>query len=98
MEFPRGPLAIGEDLDVQPIRLKLPGGYTLALSATDACRDRLAAFYHWSDRQSLQAAVAIALRQRVDLATIQRWSKAEGALAKFDEFRKALGAKRRDRK
>ena len=95
VEFPRGPLAIGEDLDIRPIRLKLPGGYTLALSATDACRDRLAAFYHWSDRQSLQAAVDIALRRRVGLATIRRWSQREGALAKFREFQQELARRRR---
>jgi len=97
VEFPRGPLAIGDDLDVRPVRLNLSGGYTLALSATDACRDRLAAFYHWSDRQSLQAAIDIARRQPVNLTTVRRWSKREGALDKFDEFRAALGAQQPSR-
>lgn len=97
VEFPRGPLAIGDDLDVRPVRLNLSGGYTLALSPTDACRDRLAAFYHWSDRQSLQAAIDVARRQSVNLATIRRWSKREGALDKFDEFRAALGTRQPSR-
>jgi hypothetical protein len=90
VEFPRGPLAIGDDLDIRPVRLKLPGGSTLALSATDACRDRLAAFYHWSDRQSLQAAIDIARRQRVNLAAIERWSRREGATDRFAEFRRQI--------
>jgi hypothetical protein len=98
VEFPRGPLAIGDDLNIRPIRLELPEGSTLALSATDACRDRLAAFYHWSDRQSLQAAIDIAIRQRINFASIKRWSEQEGALPKFDEFRHALARKRADRR
>lgn len=95
VEFPRGPLAIGDDLDVRAVRLRVPRGSVLALSATDACRDRLAAFYHWSDRQSLQAAVDIARRRRVDLAAIRRWSVGEGALERFEEFRHAWAANRR---
>jgi len=90
VEFPRGPLAIGDDLKIRPVRLRVGRGWTRALSATDSCRDRLAAFYHWSDRQSLAAAVAIARRHRVDMAVIRRWSKREGAEAEFEEFRSAL--------
>ena len=88
--FPRGPLAVGGDFDVRPVALRLGRGSALALSATDACRDRLAAFFHWADRQSLAAAVAIARRRRVDLARIRRWSIREGFVDKFAEFRAAL--------
>ena len=94
VEFPRGPLAIGDDVDVKPVVLKVARGRTLALSATDACRDRLAAFYHWSDRQSLQSAVEIAKRHRVNMAAVRRWSEREGHLDKFEEFRAALRAVR----
>jgi hypothetical protein len=91
VEFPAGPLAIGDDLDIKPVRVQLTRGSTLALSATDACRDRLAAFYHWADRQSLRVAVAIAVASRVNLTAIRRWSEREDATAKFDEFRSELG-------
>ena len=90
VEFPRGPLAIGDDFDITPVDLKIGRGSTLALSATDSCRDRLAAFYHWSDRQSLRAAVDIARLRHVNLAVIARWSRREGFVAKHEEFRKAL--------
>ena len=90
VEFPKGPLAIGDDLDVRPVRLDLGAGSTLALSATDACRDRLAAFYHWSDRQSLDVAVQIALRHRVRMTAIASWSEREGATEKFGEFQQAI--------
>lgn len=90
VEFPRGPLAIGDDVNVKPVVLKVARGRTLALSATDACRDRLAAFYHWSDRQSLKSAVEIAKRHRVNMALIRRWSEREGHIDKFEEFQDAL--------
>lgn len=60
------------------------------LSATDACRDRLAAFYHWSDRQRLQVALAIARRHRVSLPIMRRWSATEGFADAFDEFAREL--------
>lgn len=44
----------------------------------DACRDRLAAFYFWNDLQSLAAAVAIAVRNRVAFAKVRAWSRSEG--------------------
>ena len=94
VEFPRGPLAIGDDTAIRPVRLAGPAGRTLALSATDSCRDRLAAFYHWSDRQSLDAAVAIARRHRVNMRAIEAWSAREGAQDQFGEFRRAVRARR----
>jgi hypothetical protein len=86
VEFPRGPLAIGNDYAVRAVRRKTRYGQTLALSATDSCRDRLAAFYHWNDRQSLKVAIWIALRNRVDLDTVRRWSLDEGFADRFAEF------------
>jgi len=91
VEFPRGPLAIGNDIAVNPVDLKLGRGHVLALSPTDACRDRLAAFYHWSDRQSLDVAVEIASANKVSMRTIARWSRTEDAIEKFEEFRRELG-------
>jgi len=77
LEFPPGPLAIGSDLRIQPVEVAVGNDRVLALSPTDSCRDRLAAFYHWRDRQSLRLAVAIARRQQVDLNAIRRWSREE---------------------
>jgi hypothetical protein len=94
VEFPSGPLGIGDDLAITPVTLRVGRSSILALSATDACRDRLAAFYHWSDRQSLRAAVEIARRQRVNLAMIERWSRREGHADKHDEFRHELTRRR----
>src|SRR5688572_196257 len=76
-----------------PFWLELPPG-PLGLGS-DTAIDRLAAFYHWDDRQSLDTAVAIARRHRVDQARIRKWSGREGAAAKYAEFLSALAALRR---
>jgi len=98
VEFPRGPLAVGAEYRIRPVERRIRGGRVLMLSATDSCRDRLAAFYHWSDRQSLSVAVWIAMRNRVNHATLRRWSAAEGAAVAFAEFERELArASARDR-
>jgi hypothetical protein len=94
IEFPRGPLAIGEDLKIEPCVLGEPGRSSLALSPTDSCRDRLAAFYHWNDLQSLAVAIEIAARHDLDVALIRRWSAAEGHLERCKEFLRRAGRSR----
>lgn len=97
VEFPPGPLAIGRDLAVTPVskRVRASGGAVRTLSATDSCRDRLAAFYHWADRQSLNVAVMIALRNRVDMRKISAWSDREGAAEGYRQFVRELARARR---
>jgi hypothetical protein len=104
-EFPPGPLGIGEDVRIRPVWKTRRDARTLALSPTDACRDRLAAFYHWNDRQSLAAAVAIARRNHIAFAKVRGWSRSEGHLSEYVAFLAELrragargrGSKRRSR-
>ena len=98
VEFPRGPLSIGRDLDIRPVAVKAARGQVLGLSATDSCRDRLAAFYFWSDRQSLDVALLVALRERVDLEVIRRWSESEQMEERYREFERELKRRRSRRK
>src|SRR5207245_11724612 len=86
IEFPRGPLAIGGEYRIRPVMRSTLHGRIRMLSATDSCRDRLAAFYHWRDRQSLTVAAWIAVRNRVNLGTLRRWSVAGGATDAFGGF------------
>ena len=90
VEFPKGPLAIGDDDFVEPVLVTVGRSKVLSLSATDSCRDRLAAFYFWRDRQSLSVAVSIAKTTRVDVARIRAWSEKEGHGASFLEFERLL--------
>lgn len=91
VEFPPGPLSIGSDLDITPVEVKVGEATALLLSATDSCRDRLASFYFWGDRQALDFAVMIARTHPVDFQAIRRWSENEGALQEYKEFRRETG-------
>jgi hypothetical protein len=90
VEFPPGPLSIGDDLGIVPVELRVGDTHALALSPTDSCRDRLAAFYHWNDRQALGLAVQIAARQQVDMAVVSAWSESEGMTSKYEEFEREV--------
>ena len=98
VEFPPGPLGIGSDYRIVPIELEIGGAIVLALSSTDSCRDRLAAFLHWRDQQNLDTAVQIALRNDVDMVNIRSWCASEGVPEGFDEFVRNLEIARRRRK
>lgn len=95
VEFPRGPLSIGRDLAIHPVDVKVGRRKILALSPTDSCRDRLAAFYFWNDRQSMEVAVRIGLREKIDLRAVRRWSESEGMVEKYAEFERELERRRR---
>lgn len=88
VEFPKGPLQIGLDY-VHTYDTVQRGVETLnVITATDSVRDRLAAYYFWDDRSSLQAAVAIAraVPDKVRLAAVEEWSVREGAAGKHSDF------------
>ena len=91
VEFPRGPLSIGRDAAIRPVKRRIGKSSINALSPTDSCRDRLAAFYFWDDLSALDAAAAIARRHDVDLRLIRRWSQAEGQAVKFEQFKRQIG-------
>lgn len=95
VEFPAGPLGIGEDFAIRPTWKIKRGVRMLALTVTDSCRDRLCAFYFWHDRQALAAAVAIARLHRVRLSAIRRWSGREGQMEGYERFAAELARARR---
>ena len=95
VEFPKGPLTIGRDYLIRPHQLKIGRKPVVALSPTDSCRDRLAAFYFWGDRQSLEAAKEIGLRNRLNFSKIRKWSVEEGFADKYREFVDELNRSRR---
>lgn len=95
VEFPAGPLAIGRDHTLRPRLITSANGRVRLLSATDSCRDRLAQFYFWRDKQGLRSAVEIAIQRRVDMTAIRSWSVSEECLEKFEQFKQALEVARR---
>jgi hypothetical protein len=64
------------------------------LSPTDCVKDRLAAFYHWNDRQSLDQAIFVCRDAKVDLHEVKRWSISEGMKNRFGIFEKAISGEK----
>jgi len=48
--------------------------------------DRLAAFYHWKDRQGLEQALLVAREHPIKISKIKSWSISKGMVEKFELF------------
>ena len=97
VEFPAGPLAIGEELirgDEVAVR-RTPVGTIRLLTPTQCVMDRLAAYIHWNDRQSLDQAVMVASSQPISLPKLDAWARREKAGEKLAEFKKRLAGRKR---
>ncbi|SEQ04667.1 hypothetical protein SAMN03080615_00165 [Amphritea atlantica] len=88
VEFPSGPLSVGDD----PVRnwstLSTPLGTFTLITPEDCIKDRLAAYFHWNDRQALEQAVWVAHDQVGEYRPdeIEKWAEREGEVDKFKEF------------
>jgi len=90
IEFPSGPLGVG-DAEVKKIdEIRTQYGVLKLLTPTDCIKDRLAAYYHWDDAQSLTQAIWVAKLNIIDLKELENWSQKEQSLVKFNNFIKGL--------
>jgi hypothetical protein len=90
VEFPAGPLAVGEEPVRKIAEIELDTGTLRLISATDCVKDRLVAYYHWNDAQCLEQAVLVAQAKEIDVDEVERWSEAEGKLDEFGRIRHRL--------
>jgi hypothetical protein len=67
VEFPDGPLSVGEEPVKEVSEFELATGTLQVISATDCVKDRLCAYYFWNDQQGLTQAVLVAESWSVDL-------------------------------
>jgi hypothetical protein len=91
VEFPPGPLGFGETfvLDDEATVLQTEFGPLRIITPTQSAMDRLAAYLHWNDNQSLDQAVMIARRHAVDWAALDEWAMRErGGEGLIDRLRK----------
>jgi hypothetical protein len=91
IEFPSPPIAIGHDCPIR--KFKRIKSLTL-LTPTDCVKDRLAAYYHWNDMQSLDQALLVASAQKINLRSIKKWSGMEDSMEKYDNFVSLLKSKK----
>ncbi len=88
------PVSVGkEDVIDKFNKLKTKNGVVKLFTPTDCVKDRLAAYYHWNDPESLEQAILVAKRQKIDINEIKRWSEKEESLGKFNEFFEILSSK-----
>ena len=87
IEFPSGPLSVGSERVREISEIEFSTGKLRLLSPTDCVKDRLAAFYHWDDRQSLEQAIMVSETQEIDIKEVERWSKVENCSEKFEKIR-----------
>lgn len=99
VEFPAGPVAIGEETIREFAKRRTKLGTLRLLRPTECVMDRLTWYIHDTDMQGLDQAVRVARRHPVDLRRIERWARGEGprGLERFLEFKSRLDAARRRR-
>ncbi|MBM3294698.1 MAG: hypothetical protein FJY82_09255 [Candidatus Aminicenantes bacterium] len=95
VEFLVPPLSIGA-APVQEISTISAGRRVLRLlSPTDCVKDRLAAYYFWNDRQSLEQALLVALRHPIDMKDVKTWSASEGMTERLAVFLRQFREKKK---
>jgi len=90
VEFVAPPAAIGNEPVREKAILQTKFGKIVMLTPTDSVKDRLAAWYHWKDPQSLEQALLVAAAQNVALTEVRRWSTREGFKEGYRTFEKRL--------
>lgn len=90
VEFPPGPLGVGEEPVKQIDEISTDTGVVRIISATDCVKDRLAWYYHDNDTECLEQAALVAAAHDVDIGEIERWSAVEGKQAAFLGIRHRL--------
>lgn len=90
IEFPSGPLGVGDAPVEEIAEIDTEAGVLRLLTPTDCVKDRLAAYYHWDDEQSLQQALWVAQQNDVNLESIKEWSTKEGSELKYLKFYQKL--------
>ncbi|OVE74800.1 hypothetical protein BVX97_06310 [bacterium E08(2017)] len=90
VEFPPGPLGVGEEPVQQIDEIITETGALRIISPTDCVKDRLTWYYHDNDNECLRQAVLVARNNEIDIKEVKRWSKGEGKLDDFNKIRKQL--------
>lgn len=94
VEFLAPPPSVGEEPIEKIAEIKKGGMVLKLLSPTDCVKDRLASFYFWNDKQSLEQAILVSLDNDIDMKGINRWSLKEGMQDRLETFTNALKERR----
>ena len=91
VEFPTGPLAIGEERINKIHNIKTDVGVLNILTPTDCIKDRLVYYFHNNEKQGLKLASLVATSgHEIDFDDLRRWAKDENCAEKFQDFWKEI--------
>lgn len=88
VEFPSGPLGIGEDYNIKPQESLVEGTVIKILSPTDCIKDRLASYIHWQAEECLDQAVLVAKAHKFNRSAVKKWCEGEKSPETFRKFQK----------
>lgn len=95
IEFPSGPLTVGEERPREIREVPTATGTMRLLSPTDCIKDRLTWWFHSGDLQCLEQAVSVAAASKIDVKELTRWAGGEGKAAEFAEIAPRLRRRRK---
>ncbi len=90
IEFVAPPVAVGDYFVTDFHYIKTQYGTVKLLKPVDCIKDRLASYFHWDDKQSLEQAVLICKAHDIDLDELKNWAEAERQETKFQKFLKVI--------
>ena len=92
LEFPPGPVELGDEYPVFPAEISVEGRTLRLLSPTDCVKDRLAAYIHWKLRDRFRQSVLVCKRQKhaIDFKNPREWCEREGAPDVYRELLASL--------
>lgn len=86
IDFVNPPIAVGHE-SIRSFNTLTSGlGSLKLLTPTDCVKDRLAAFFHWGDPQSLEQARLVVKNQPIDFENLTTWAKKEGFIEGLQQF------------
>jgi hypothetical protein len=94
VEFPPGPLGVGQEPVKRIVELQTGTGILRIISPTDCVKDRLAWYYHDGDTECLRQAILVANHCAIDLKEIERWSEVESKSHEFKHIKGQLQRKK----
>lgn len=86
VEFPPAPLSVGDSPVSEVETLPCGDGEVTILSAVDIVKDRIAAYIHWRDTQSLVQALAVMLKHVIEPAAVREFCLHEGTQQQYHEL------------
>jgi hypothetical protein len=86
--FPSGPLSVGDQLIQDTTTIETDYGELPILIVADVVKDRLAAYFHWGDRQSLTQALTVMRVHTISPPELKVFCDSEGKPEQFEVLEK----------